>query len=114
MVILFEGWYTCESISIQTLLKEKLKSFHLCESLWSSGISLKKGGALTLAQCGVLDRVTQVYGRWGSNAYRVYIGMALQEKALWNNVVRRHMLLGKPSVGVTSDLLQHRVIGAAL
>ena len=103
-----------KSVFIQALLKEKLKSFNLCELLWSSGISLRKGGALTLAQCGVPDRVTQVYGRWKSNAYRVYIDMTAQEKALWNNVVRRHVLLGKPSVGVTSELLQHRVIDAAL
>lgn len=102
------------SYTVQSMLKAKLKSLNLCESVWSSGISLRKGGALTMALCGVPDRVIQVYGRWKSNAYRVYIDMTEQEKALWSNVVQRHVLRGLPSVAMSPESLQQRVIDAAL
>ena len=103
-----------KSSAVQKLLKDKLLSLNLCESLWISGVSLRKGGALTMALCGVPDRVIQAYGRWKSNAYRVYIDMTTFEKQQWNDVVRRHVMDGEPSVSFTSKKLQRRIVDGAL
>ena len=67
-----------------------------------------------MALCGVPDRVIQVYGRWKSNAYRVYIDMTSQEKTLWSRVVQRHILQGGPSVDISPNVLRQRVIDAAM
>lgn len=103
-----------KSSTIQSLLKLKLKLVVSSESVYSAGISLRKGGALTMALCGVPDRVIQVYGRWKSNAYRVYIDMTPQERVLWGKVVQRHILQGKPSVNISSEMLRQRIIEAAM
>lgn len=73
-----------------------------------SGISLRKGGALTLALCGVPDRVTQALGRWKSNAYRVYVDMTGQEKAYWQSVVTDRLASGKPLVRVSASDLEKK------
>ena len=47
----------------QKFLKDKLRKTDIDPKEWASGISLRKGGALTMALCGVPDRVIRAYGR---------------------------------------------------
>ena len=49
----------------------------------SRGISLRRGGALSLALAGTPDRVIQEMGRWSSNAYRLYIDTTTEERKRW-------------------------------
>jgi site-specific recombinase XerD len=41
-----------------------------------SGMSTRRGGALSLAEAGVEDRIIQEMGRWKSNTFRVYIELS--------------------------------------
>jgi hypothetical protein len=43
-------------------------------------VSLRRGGALSMAEAGVEDRVIQQVGRWKSFAYRVYIDLTEQAR----------------------------------
>jgi hypothetical protein len=95
---------------VQDILKEKLSSIGRCSDKWVSGISLRKGGALTMALCGVPDRVIQVYGRWKSNAYRVYLTMTQHEKSFWGSMVSNQVLKGKPCLKFSYDQLEKRVL----
>ena len=54
----------------QKILKELLKRAGFDESLWQFGLSLRRGGATTLAASGVPDRVIRAMGRWKSGSYR--------------------------------------------
>jgi len=51
------------------------------------GVSLRKGGALGMALCGVPDRVIRAYGIWKSFAYRTYIDLTEREKGCWRRVM---------------------------
>ena len=73
---------------VQDFLKSKLKRTDLDPIEWSEGISLRKGGALTMALCGVPDRVIRAYGRWKSYAYRIYIDLTEREKLRWASVIK--------------------------
>jgi hypothetical protein len=95
---------------VQGILKEKLSSIGCSSDNLMSGISLRKGGALTMALCGVPDRVIQVYGRWKSNAYRVYITMTQHEKSFWRSMVTSQVLKGKPSLKYSYAQLEERVL----
>jgi hypothetical protein len=77
---------------VQALLKLKLASLGMQASAWESGISLRRGGATTLALCGVPDRVIQAFGRWKSFSYRLYVDLSPIEKESWTNVVKRKLL----------------------
>ena len=46
-----------------------------------SGISFRRGGALSMALAGVEDRVIQALGRWSSDCYRRYIQLTDVEVA---------------------------------
>jgi len=85
-----------KSIWVQSKLKTLLKKIGIQSQEWQSGISLRKGGAFTLSACGVPDRVIQVYGRWKSNAYRVYIDMTDEQKFGWSERVKRSIVKGTP------------------
>ena len=106
-------WLFCHSngspikaIWVQAILKEKLQAIGCSSDQFVSGISLRKGGALTLALCGVPDRVIQVFGRWKSDAYRVYVDMTEQEKKYWQSVVTDRLACGEPVVQVSVDALE--------
>jgi len=73
----------------QRILKDLLKRAGFDESLWQFGLSLRRGGATTLAASGVPDRVIRAMGRWKSGAYRLYIDLQLHEKEMWAEVVNR-------------------------
>ena len=47
------------------------------------GMSLRRGGALSLALVGTPDRVIQEMGRWSSYCYRLYIDLTDLEKQKW-------------------------------
>ena len=93
---------------VQSILKVKLSSIGCSSNEFVSGISLRKGGALTLALCGVPDRVTQVLGRWKSDAYRVYVDMTKQEKVHWQSVVTDRLAQGGPLIKVSAVDLEKR------
>lgn len=93
---------------VQAHLKGKLSSIGCSSDEYVSGISLRKGGALTLALCGVPDRVTQVLGRWRSDAYRVYVDMTKQERAHWQSVVTDRLAEGKPLVNVSASVMEKK------
>ena len=73
----------------QRILKVFLKRAGYDESLWQFGLSLRRGGATTMAASGVPDRVIRAMGRWKSGAYRLYIDLQQQEKEMWAGVVNR-------------------------
>ena len=73
----------------QKILKDLLKRAGFDESPWQFGLSLRRGGATTLAGSGVPDRVIRAMGRWKSGAYRLYIDLQLHEKEMWAEVVNR-------------------------
>jgi len=73
----------------QRILKDLLKRAGFDGSLWQFGLSLRRGGATTLAASGVPDRVIRAMGRWKSGAYRLYIDLQLHEKEMWAEVVNR-------------------------
>ena len=91
---------------VQAIIKKKLQLIGCCKD--SGPISLRKGGALTLASCGVPDRVIQVIGRWKSDAYRVYIDITLEEKAHWHAVVVDKLEKGEPSCSVSSADMERK------
>ena len=73
---------------VQEFLKGKLIAAGHDSAEWASGISMRKGGALTMALCGVPDRVIRAYGRWKSYAYRIYIDLTMREKQQWAGVIK--------------------------
>jgi hypothetical protein len=82
---------------VQKFLKEALIKTGRDPALWVSGISLRKGGALTLALCGVPDRVIRAQGRWKSYAYRIYIDLTEYEKDRWRKAVSECLVRGAGS-----------------
>jgi hypothetical protein len=72
---------------VQTQLKLWLNQLGNTKVQLDGGISLRKGGALTMALCGVPDRVIRAYGRWRSYAYRIYIDLTDTEKEMWKEVM---------------------------
>jgi hypothetical protein len=72
---------------VQQTIREKLNKIGFGDKDFEGGISLRKGGALTMALCGVPDRVIRAYGRWKSYAYRIYLDLTQEEKQAWAAVV---------------------------
>ena len=97
---------------VQTILKQKLVSMEGGYSIpqFISGMSLRRGGALTMAQCGVPDRVIQASGRWKSDAYRVYLELTEQEKSMWAQVISNRVNLGKPARSLAGEPALARII----
>ena len=93
----------------QLFLKGKLLQTDHDPSDWVSGISLRKGGALTMALCGVPDRVIRAYGRWKSYAYRIYIDLTEKEKTSWANVINDH-LIGKLALSKSKEDVSMRAL----
>lgn len=76
---------------IQKQLKLWLADVGYTKQQYNGGISLRKGGALTMALCGVPDRVIRAYGRWKSYAYRIYIDLTHEEKLQWQEQISRRI-----------------------
>ena len=72
---------------VQLKLRKWLNKLGYDLSKYEGGMSLRKGGALSMALCGVPDRVIRAYGRWKSFAYRTYIDLTEEEKQAWNKIM---------------------------
>lgn len=83
------------SQEVQKILLEMLRKVVSEEEL-ESGVSPRRGGATTLALCGVPDRVIQAYGRWRSWSYKVYIELHQSEKDMWADIVNRQVKSKEP------------------
>ena len=83
--------HAMSSSTIQTILKVVLKKAGFKDALWESGISPRRGGATTLAACGVPDRIIRAYRRWRSWSYRVYIDLQPAERESWAACVNRQV-----------------------
>jgi hypothetical protein len=67
-----------------------LKTLNLIDKC-DGGVSLRKGGALTMALCGVQDRVIRGYGRWKSYSYRIYIDLTDYERKRTTDMIESGM-----------------------
>ena len=76
---------------VQKVVKGWLKKCGYEERDMKGGMSMRKGGALSMALCGVPDRVIRAYGRWKSFAYRTYIDLTTDEKNKWEKVMADKM-----------------------
>lgn len=78
--------------AVMKILIAAMKKASIPEHEWESGVSPRRGGATSLALCGVPDRVIQAYGRWRSWSYKVYIELRQSEKDMWASIVSRQVL----------------------
>ena len=96
------------------LLRSKEEHTGFDESLWQFGLSLRRGGATTLAASGVPDRVIRAMGRWKSGAYRLYIDLQLHEKEMWAEVVNRLLRSKEEGDQVSVERLSEIIDGSRI
>lgn len=92
---------------VQNRLRNILKKCGYESRDLNGGMSMRKGGALSMALCGVPDRVIRAYGRWKSFAYRTYIDITKDEKNKWERVMAdktREMSRGGYEWGNVTDV----------